>query len=61
MQPVKLAQERPAVLVVIFPGVFAIQNDGDQGIAAGGQDAAAIFADAMQKIVARPGAESIPE
>ena len=53
--PVQLAQEGAAVAVVILPGVFAIQNDGHQRVAAGGQNAGAVFADAPQKIVGRRG------
>jgi hypothetical protein len=48
---IQLAQEGAAVMVVIFPGVLAIQNDGHQRIAARAQDARAVFADAAQKIV----------
>ena len=59
--PVQFAQERPAVAVVIFPGVLAVQNDGHQRIAPARQNAGAILADAPQKILggrrARPSCE----
>ena len=49
--PVQLAQERPAVAVVVFPGVLAIQDDGHQGVAAGAENAGAVLADAAQEIL----------
>ena len=36
--------------MIVFPRVLAIEDDGHQGIAAGGQDAGAVLADAVQEI-----------
>ena len=49
--PVEFAQEGTAVVVIVFPGVFAVEDDGHQGVAAGGQNAGAVLADAVQEIV----------
>ena len=51
--PVQFAQERPPVQVVIFPRVFAVQDDRRQRVAPRAQDAGAVLADAPQKIVRR--------
>ena len=58
---VQLAQERAAVAIVIFPGVLAVENDGHQRVAPGGEDAAAVLADAAQEIVAPRSRASMPE
>ena len=48
---VQLAQEWPAVPVVIFPGVFAVQDDRNQRVAAARENAVAVLPDAEQEIV----------
>ena len=48
---IELAQKRAAIFFVVFPGVFAIQDDGHQRIPAAGNNAMAILADAIQKMV----------
>src|ERR1019366_7756043 len=50
---VEFAQEGAAVVVIVFPGVLAVQDDGHQGVAAGGQNAGAVLADAVQEIGGR--------
>ena len=50
---VELAQEGPAVLLIVFPGVLAIEDDGNQRVAAGVQDRAAVGANSSQEVFSR--------
>ncbi len=47
---VEFAEERAAVEVIVFPRILAVEDDGHEGVAAGGQNARAILADAVQEI-----------
>ena len=49
--PVKFPQEWPAGQFKIFPGVFAIENDWHQGVAARAQDRGTIGANGIQKMI----------
>jgi len=51
--PVQLAQKGPAVVVVILPRIFTVEDNGHQRVASGTGQPRAVFADAPQKILGR--------
>src|SRR5262245_44550206 len=50
---VEFAEEGTAVPIVVFPGVFAIEDDGHERISAGDQASRAILPDAAQALARR--------
>ena len=52
---IELAEKGTPVRVVVFPGVLAVQNDGYERVAAAGENAPAVLADAVQEVPRRLG------
>jgi len=52
---VEVAEEGASVAIEVFPGVFAVEDDGDEGVLALVVEVAGVFADAVEEVVGGVG------